>query len=102
MTSPTDPQAAISRLRATLPSLKTGFMMGLAEGYPNTDHAEWSHALAAFAADIETLTSLTYLGEATGYAEDGRLHVRIEAATPLALLAPGQPVPVYARLPAAS
>lgn len=79
MTAPTDPQAAIDRLRATLPGLTTGHITAaLLPAYGQYEN--YIEASVAFAADIETLTSLTQalVEEPTDAMADAGMHCNSE------------------------
>lgn len=100
-TTPTDPQAAIGRLRAMLHNLKGGaFTTGLKRAYAPNDTVSFSDACAAFAADIETLASLTQVGWGIGYTDGkGRgvelQELRTDGSGPKL----SDWFPVYARVP---
>ncbi len=103
MTTPTDPQAAIDRLRAMVPHLKCGHVTsGLIHNYNADQEAEYLQASQAFAADIETLANLTQVGWGICYTDaKGRAvelqELRLDGSPPGKL---DHWFPVYARVPA--
>ncbi len=101
MTAPVDPTAAIARLRATLPVIRTGHLSsGLARGYSEIVFKDFLAACAAFATDIELLASLTQVGWGIGCTDSkGRFielqELRVDGSPPGKL---DHWFPVYARV----